>query len=1034
MTPPATQTLNQSLAQGGGRDNEPSEDFFRTIIDQIPALAWSCRVDGTAEFLNQRWLDYTGLSLEAGLGWGWKSAIHPDDLAKLMATWLDLVATGAQGQEEARLRRFDGVYRWFLFRAVPVRDEQAKVVRWYGTNTDIEELKRAEEAVRGAKARLEGVLEIAQDAIISVGSNQTIILFNQGAEKIFGYTQAEILGKPLDLLLPKRFADLHRKHIEEFARSPDVARTMGQRQEVSGRRKDGSEFPAEASISKLDLNGEVVFTAILRDITERKRTEQRVLAQYTVTQVLAEAATLEEATPTILKTVCDLLLWDLGTLWSIDRQAGVLRCIEIWHNKSMEVTQFEAITRESTFAPGIGLPGRVWSSHEPAYIPDVARDVNFLRASVAARAGLHAALAFPILLGAEVMGVIDFFSREIRPPDRELLDVMATLGSQIGQFIERKRAEAELRRNEAYLTEAQRLSRTGSFGWKVSSGDLFWSKETFCIVGHDPATKPTLPLVLERVHPEDRLIVQQIFDRAARDQANIDFEHRFLFPDGSVKHVHVMAHPARDESGALEFVGAVSDITATKLAEEQLRQDEGELRRITDAIPQIIGVLAPDGTILYANEVMLDYTGQSLEDIKAADSRARIFHPDDIDRLREPRERSLARGEPFELEFRARRKDGQYRWFLVHYNPLRDDAGNIIRWYATGTDIEDRKQAEERVQKENLALREEIDHSSMFEEIVGSSAALRTVLEQVAKVALADSTVLILGDTGTGKELIARAIHKRSKRATRAFICVNCAAIPPSLIASELFGHEKGAFTGALQRRLGRFELADGGTIFLDEIGELPAETQIALLRVLQEHEIERIGASHPIAVDVRILAATNRDLAAAVASGAFRQDLFYRLNVFPIQMPSLRQRADDIPLLVEYFVERYGKNAGKKFRHLDKRTLDSFKAYDWPGNIRELQNVIERAVILSENDTFSVDETWLKRESAPLRGPTLPFVGALHSQEKEMIVTALAESHGKIAGPAGAAAKLGIPRQTLESKIKRLSIDVHQFRSRQTH
>jgi formate hydrogenlyase transcriptional activator len=322
----------------------------------------------------------------------------------------------------------------------------------------------------------------------------------------------------------------------------------------------------------------------------------------------------------------------------------------------------------------------------------------------------------------------------------------------------------------------------------------------------------------------------------------------------------------------------------------------------------------------------------------------------------------------------------------------------------------------------------------MFEEIVGSSAALRTVLEQVAKVALADSTVLILGDTGTGKELIARAIHKRSKRATRAFICVNCAAIPPSLIASELFGHEKGAFTGALQRRLGRFELADGGTIFLDEIGELPAETQIALLRVLQEREIERVGASHPIAVDVRILAATNRDPAAAVASGAFRQDLFYRLNVFPIQMPSLRQRADDIPLLVEYFVERYGKNAGKKFRHLDKRTLNSFKAYDWPGNIRELQNVIERAVILCENDTFSVDETWLKRESAPLRGPTLPFVGALHSQEKEMIVIALAESHGKIAGPAGAAAKLGIPRQTLESKIKRLSIDVHRFRSRQIH
>jgi PAS domain S-box-containing protein len=1008
-----------------------SEDFLRTMIQEIPILAWSCRPDGSAEFLNQRWLDYTGLSLDEGLGWGWKSAIHCDDLGKLMATWLDLLARGAQGQEEARLRRFDGAYRWFLFCAVPVRDAHGNVVRWFGTNTDIEDLKRAEEAVRGAKARLAGVLEIAQDAIVSVDSNQRIILSNQGAQRIFGYAQAEILGKPLDLLLPQRLANLHRKHLEEFSRSPDVARTMGQRREVSGRRKDGSEFPAEASISKLDLDGELVFTAILRDITERKRTEQRLLTQHTVTQVLAEAATLEEATPKILQAVCECLAWDVGALWIVDREMGVLRCVEFWHKETVAVQQFEAISRETTFTPGVGLPGRVWSSHKPAYIPDVLDDVNFLRASIAAREGFHAAFAFPILLGGDVLGVIDFFSHEIRQPDQELLDMMATLGSQIGQFIERKRAEDALRQSEAYLAEAQRLSRTGCFGWKVSNGELFWSKETFCIVGYDPETKPTLQLVLDRVHPEDRLIVQQTFDQAARDEAKVDFEHRFLYPDGSVKHVHVMAHPVRDKAGGLEFVGAVSDITAAKLAEEQLRRDERELRGITDAIPQIIGVLAPDGALLYANEVMLNYTGHSLEDIKAADFRSRIFHPDDLERLRDIRERSLARGEPFELELRARRKDGQFRWFLVRYNPLRDDAGHIIRWYATGTDIEDRKQAEERVQNENLALREEIDHSSMFEEIVGSSEPLRVVLTQVSKVALADSTVLILGETGTGKELIARAIHKKSARAPRAFICVNCAAIPPSLIASELFGHEKGAFTGALQRRLGRFEAAEGGTIFLDEIGELQAETQIALLRVLQERKIERVGGNQPIAVDVRVLAATNRDLKTLATAGAFRQDLFYRLNVFPIEMPPLRERVDDIPLLVEYFIERYGKASGKRFRNINKKTLELFQRYDWPGNIRELQNVIERAVILSDSNTFSIDETWLKRELPFAHRPSVPFANTLFSQEKEMIETALAASRGRIAGPVGAAAKLGIPRQTLESKIKRLGIDSHRFRSR---
>jgi formate hydrogenlyase transcriptional activator len=328
-------------------------------------------------------------------------------------------------------------------------------------------------------------------------------------------------------------------------------------------------------------------------------------------------------------------------------------------------------------------------------------------------------------------------------------------------------------------------------------------------------------------------------------------------------------------------------------------------------------------------------------------------------------------------------------------------------------------------------LREDLDRASMFEEIVGSSAALRRVLAHVAKVAGTDATVLILGETGTGKELIARAIHKRSHRATRAFIRVNCAAIPPALIASELFGHEKGAFTGALQRRLGRFEAAHGGTIFLDEIGDLPAETQIALLRVLQEREFERIGSNQPIAVDVRVLAATNRDLQAAVAAGTFRQDLWYRLNVFPIQLPALRERVDDIPLLVEYLIERYATRAGKKIRTINKRTLELFQTYDWPGNIRELQNVIERAVILCESDTFAVEERWLQRESSPPSRPTMPLVAARAEHERALIEAALAECRGRVSGPAGAAAKLGLPRQTLESKIKALGIDTQRFKSR---
>ena len=472
------------------------------------------------------------------------------------------------------------------------------------------------------------------------------------------------------------------------------------------------------------------------------------------------------------------------------------------------------------------------------------------------------------------------------------------------------------------------------------------------------------------------------------------------------------------------------EIEERERVEGKLRQDEEEMRRITDLIPQAVVVLGPDGRMLHANPFVLEYTGLSLEDVRADGFREKIFHPDDLERIEDERRSELVHGEPFEAELRARRTDGRYRWFLVRYVPFCDPGGHVVRWYATGTDIEERRQAEERMRNENLALREEIDRSSMFEEIVGSSEGLRRVLVQVAKVARTDSTVLILGETGTGKELVARAIHKRSARAGQAFIRVNCAAIPASLVSSELFGHEKGAFTGAVQRRLGRFEAANGGTIFLDEIGDLPAETQIALLRVLQERELERIGSSQPIRVDVRVVAATHRDLRAAVAAGSFRQDLFYRLSVFPVRIPPLRERRDDIPVLVEYLVERYAKKAGKRIRNIRSNTLELFDAYDWPGNVRELQNVVERAVILADGDTFTVDDAWLRREAIPAAEPTVSLAGSLVEREREMIEAALAASKGRVSGLSGAAARLGIPRQTLDSKIQTLKINKHRFKS----
>jgi formate hydrogenlyase transcriptional activator len=525
------------------------------------------------------------------------------------------------------------------------------------------------------------------------------------------------------------------------------------------------------------------------------------------------------------------------------------------------------------------------------------------------------------------------------------------------------------------------------------------------------------------VHPDDaQLWNEWQIIRATGESGQI--EARIRRVDGEYRWFVVRSVPLRAEDGSiLCWYGCGVEVEDRERVGHHPRQDEKELRHVTDAIWDLIAVVSPGGALLYVNRCYAEYTGRGMRDVIAGNFRELVFHPQDLEEMGQSRRAGLAAGAPFALEARLRRRDGQYRWQRIRYSPVHDEHDGISRWYTTGLDIHDEKVAAVRLQNENVVLREEITRSSMFEEIVGSSEPMRRVLANVAKVAPSDSTVLILGETGTGKELIARALHAHSPRSTKAFIRVNCAAIPSSLIASELFGHEKGAFTGALQRRLGRFEAADGGTLFLDEIGDLPAETQVAFLRVLQEHEFERVGSNRPISVDVRVVAATNRNLLACVRAGTFRQDLFYRLNVFPIQLPSLRERATDIPLLVEYFIERYAKKSGKKIKRISNDTLILFKSYDWPGNIRELQNVIERGVILCEGDSFSIDANWLVNSPASRMGSPEALETVLAERETELITRALAESGGRIAGPAGAAAKLKLPRQTLSSKMKSLGI-----------
>ena len=610
-----------------------------------------------------------------------------------------------------------------------------------------------------------------------------------------------------------------------------------------------------------------------------------------------------------------------------------------------------------------------------------------------------------------------------------------------------KHAEEKLQRSEAYLAEAQKLSHTGSFGWNVCKGEIYWSDETFRIFDCDPKTKPSIEFIVERTHPEDRAAVRQLMASISRDATEFDFEHRLLMPDGTVKCLHVVGTPSENEEGCVEFLGAVTDITERKRGEETLQRSEGylaEAQRLTHSASWAWDVRTLE--VFWSQEMfrILEYDAS-----KTIPTLSLFFdrvHPEDrhlIERRAEMESTEQNRRD-LGVDYRILLPNGKIKRLHSISHQVVNESGEIVEVVGTTIDITEQYEARialetafeeinalrDQLYKENVALREEINRSSMFEEIVGESPAWRAVLEHVVKVAPTESTVLITGETGTGKELIARAIHKRSQRSGRAFVSLNCAAIPPSLIASELFGHEKGAFTGATQRRLGRFELAEGGTIFLDEIGELPLDTQIALLRVLQEREFERLGSAKVIQANARVITATNRDLQAAIGAGTFRSDLYYRLNVFPIEIPPLRKRKQDIPLMVEYFIDRYARKAGKKIRGISRATLDKLAAYSWPGNVRELQNVIERSVILCDSENFTIDGSWLSASAQEANQPDRSFFRMPAAEEKKAIEEALAHAQGRVSGPSGAAARLGIPPSTLDSKIKTLKINKHRYKA----
>jgi PAS domain S-box-containing protein len=1096
--------------------NRPLCAELQAALNLIPAFAWYCNASGGLTFLNERGSDYLGLpkdhpirrGIDTGAEWDSHVALlHPDDHEEARRVWATLLRTGCAGDVSFRVRNAEGGYRWHLSRAEPVRASDGTLLYWIGVNLDIEGRKQTE-------------FYLAEGQRLARTGSWTLSAagFDYWSPELFRIYGLDPSGKAptveeyIEVVHPddREFIaeTIHRMFAEHrgFDFTKRIVRPDGELRRI--RCVGSPATPAGAAVQE--------FIGTAMDVTEHELLTQELGRREAY---LAEAQRLSQT----------------GSFgWKPDTREI------IWSAETYRIFEYDQAD-----TPTIDL---VAQRIHPAERADFQSVIE--RASGGASDFEH---AYRLLLPDGRVKHVHALAHATQDAygDREFVGAVTDI-------TEQRRAEESLRESESYLAEAQKLSHTGSWAWSPKNDIRYWSEECYRVLGFDPRDGlPRFEEFFQRIHPDDQVEFWEVTRKAASERMDVETEYRIVYPSGPVRDIHSTGHPVLGPSGDLvELVGTVIDITERKraeeelraseskyrhlvdttpafvhtalpngdldffnqgwlkyvgvpqtdllgwgwtskihpedveafvdrwrasvrsgepflaesrvrradgeyrwfmhhkeplrnelgqiikwygssieiqerkIAEERIREQEAELRQILDLAPQHMGVTAPDGRRLYANRTALEYFGITPEQWRDPEVHYELVHPEDREQVFFERNKRFLEGKPHEFEVRLLRHDGEFRWFLFRLTPLKDEQGHITRWYGTATDIQDRKRAEEEIRKENIALREEILKTSMFEEIVGNSDALVQVLNLVRKVAPTDSTVLITGETGTGKELIARAIHKASKRADRAFVSVNCAAIPQSLIASELFGHERGAFTGATARRLGRFELAEGGTIFLDEVGELPPETQVALLRVLQEHEFERVGGNRSIRTNVRVIVATNRDLQLAISAGEFREDLFYRLNVFPIEIPPLRKRKEDIPLLVQYFIDRYARELGKNIRNINKETVDLFQSYPWPGNIRELRNVIERSVIVCETESFSVDESWISRQPQRAR-PTsqLELPQRLAAEEKQAIEAALTESRGRVFGPSGAAAKLGIARSTLESKIRTLKIDKNRFK-----
>jgi PAS domain S-box-containing protein len=853
----------ERLCEGPKVASQPNLDSVHWCwsIDRLGRITDS---NSAVEFL-------LGFRPEEIIGGHSRHLVHPDDWELVEQRLSEVSPEPDNDSIILRIKHKNGSYRHIESRGTALLDSTGDTIGFQASCRDVTAPVDLEAQLEKQTACLEELFEQAPEAIALLNTRDQVIRVNWEFTRLFGYSQEESFRKPInELIAPGDLAPGAEELTKEVANGRRVER------EAFRQRKDGTRvYVSVLAVPVVTSSGQIAEYVIYRNVGER----------LWAIQALLESEARNRA--------------------FLDNSPNIIFLKDIWGRYLLANKEFEKASKvvekdirgrrdEEIFSPQQAAAFRandlkVIESGVPMEFEEVAMWED----------GPHTSIVFKF-------------------PLKDAQGHVYAVGGVATDITARKKAEEELRRNEAYLEEGQRLSHTGSWSWNAITGEVFWSRETYRIFGLDPATtKPSREIFFNSLHPADYKTFPTL-KNVLRNQNCSERDYRIVLPDGSVKFIHGVTHFVRNVAGeVVELVGTVMDVTAQNQAKNELQRAFDEIKALKD-----------------------------------------------------------------------------------------------------------------RLYEENLALKDQVDRAWLADDIVGDSPALRRLLDTAAKVAPTDSTVLILGETGTGKELIARAIHKGSQRASGPFLSVNCAALPQSLIASELFGHEKGAFTGASQRRQGRFESADGGTIFLDEVGELPPETQIALLRVIQEREFSRVGGTQSIPVNVRVIAATNRDLQSAIAAGAFRADLFYRLNVFPIEAPPLRDRAEDIPLLVRHFAKQYAKKLGKRLESIERKTLDLLSSYSWPGNIRELQNVIERSVILCDSDVLSVDERWFGEELGELEPVSKSLSDQLEQHERHLIEAELMRSRGRVAGQQGAAAILGVPVSTLESRIKTLKIDKSRFRA----